>query len=119
MDYTVFQSQKLNIETSKTEETNQEIIRASRQAMEFSQCYSSTSCSGDVVQAISAKDCCVGTDNGLSFSDSGDTCTVCVGKLYPVSLPLENDPYSIAQFMDSLWPTPVWKRVGEWIFPLD
>lgn len=50
----------------------------------FSQlCYSERDCAGDTFAAATAKDCCVGTDEGLSFSADGVTCTVaqCIGKL--------------------------------------
>ena len=46
------------------------------------QCYNQPNCAGDVVSgATTAEECCVGTDDGMSFEDSGGTCTVtqCVG----------------------------------------
>ena len=52
--------------------------RARRQA---GVCYSSTTCSGDIIPAKSERECCVGTDNGLSFS-SGGVCIRCIGVLY-------------------------------------
>ena len=51
---------------------------ATRQVPGFSQCYSSSSCTGSTIAAVSARDCCVGTDDGLSFSNGG-SCTACVG----------------------------------------
>ena len=51
--------------------------RARRQA---GVCYSSTSCSGDLIPATSERKCCIGTDNGLSFS-SGGVCIRCIGVL--------------------------------------
>ena len=56
--------------------------RARRQA---GVCYSSTSCSGDIIPATSERECCVGTDNGLSFS-SGGVCIRCIGVLLSFSL---------------------------------
>ena len=53
---------------------------ATRQVPGFSQCYSSSSCTGSTIAAVSARDCCVGTDDGLSFSNGG-SCTACVGGL--------------------------------------
>ena len=43
-------------------------------------CYSSTTCSGDVIPASSERECCIGTDDGLSFS-SGGVCIRCIGVL--------------------------------------
>ena len=49
-------------------------------------CYSEPNCQGDLVQpgvVVTARDCCVGTDEGMSFSrDNGTTCTLfqCIGK---------------------------------------
>ena len=45
----------------------------------FSQCFTGTNCTGDEVVALDERDCCVGTDDGLSFSD-GSSCTLCIGK---------------------------------------
>ena len=44
----------------------------------FSQCYVNTDCTGTVVEATDQRDCCVGTDNGLSFND-GSNCNLCIG----------------------------------------
>ena len=44
----------------------------------FSQCYSDTACSGSLVPADNQRECCAGTDEGLSYS-SGGTCSVCIG----------------------------------------
>ena len=49
------------------------------------QCYNQPNCTGDVVPGpTTAEECCVGTDDGMSFGDSGGTCTVsqCVGNEY-------------------------------------
>ena len=47
-------------------------------------CYSQPGCMGDMVTVPgpSARDCCVGTDDGLSYSNDSETCIVvqCVGK---------------------------------------
>ena len=46
------------------------------------QCYTQSNCVGDVVSGpTTAEECCVGTDDGMSFEDSSGTCTVsqCVG----------------------------------------
>ena len=45
----------------------------------FSQCFTGTNCTGDEVVALDKRDCCVGTDDGLSFSD-GSNCSLCIGK---------------------------------------
>ena len=45
----------------------------------FSQCFTGTNCTGGEVVALDGRDCCVGTDDGLSFSD-GSNCTLCIGK---------------------------------------
>ena len=45
-------------------------------------CYNQTNCAGDVVPGpTTAEECCVGTDDGMSFGVSGGTCTVsqCIG----------------------------------------
>ena len=44
----------------------------------LSQCFTSADCTGDQVPASSERECCVGTDTGLSYNDGG-TCTVCIG----------------------------------------
>ena len=44
----------------------------------FSQCFTSTDCTGDQVPADNQRECCVGTDTGLTYNDGG-TCTVCIG----------------------------------------
>ena len=46
------------------------------------QCYNQPNCAGDVVSGpTTAEECCVGTDDGMSFGVSGGTCTVsqCIG----------------------------------------
>ena len=45
----------------------------------FSQCFTGTNCTGGEVVALDERDCCVGTDDGLSFSD-GSNCSLCIGK---------------------------------------
>ena len=42
------------------------------------QCFDSVSCTGALVDASNERDCCVGTNNGLSFNDGG-ICTNCIG----------------------------------------
>ena len=44
----------------------------------FAQCYTDTGCLGTTIRATNKRDCCVGTDVGLAFSDGG-TCTECIG----------------------------------------
>ena len=44
----------------------------------FTQCFTNTNCTGDEVVALDKRDCCVGTDDGLSFSD-GSNCSLCIG----------------------------------------
>ena len=44
----------------------------------FSQCFDSTGCTGSLVGAVHQRDCCVGTNNGLSFNNGG-ICTNCIG----------------------------------------
>ena len=41
-------------------------------------CFTNSDCTGDIIPANDTRDCCVGTDNGLSFL-SGSVCTECVG----------------------------------------
>ena len=43
------------------------------------QCYSQSSCVGDVVSSSDQRDCCV-NQNGLSYNDTG-TCRPCIGML--------------------------------------
>ena len=49
-------------------------------------CYSQPDCEGDIVTAPgpTARDCCVGTDAGQSYSDDGVNCILsqCIG-MYP------------------------------------
>ena len=45
----------------------------------FSQCYNSSGCTGNLLPADDARDCCIGTDDGLSFRDG--ECTECIGKI--------------------------------------
>ena len=44
----------------------------------FSQCFSSTNCTGGLVVAADQRACCVGTDDGLSFNN-GTSCNLCIG----------------------------------------
>ena len=44
----------------------------------FSQCYSDTACTGSLVPAANQRECCAGTDEGLSYNGDG-TCSVCIG----------------------------------------
>ena len=44
----------------------------------FSQCFNSTGCTGSLVRVSSERECCVGTNDGLSFRD-GVSCTNCIG----------------------------------------
>ena len=44
-------------------------------------CYTRTDCTGTVIEAANQRDCCVGTNDGLSYGD-GDTCNPCIGKAY-------------------------------------
>ena len=43
----------------------------------FSQCFTSTDCTGYQVPAGNQRECCVETNTGLSYNDGG-TCTVCI-----------------------------------------
>ena len=43
-----------------------------------SQCFTGTDCTGDQVPASSQRECCLRTNDGLSYNDGG-TCTVCIG----------------------------------------
>ena len=43
------------------------------------QCYSESSCAGDVVSSSDQRDCCV-LQNGLSYNDAG-TCRPCIGMI--------------------------------------
>ena len=43
----------------------------------FSQYFTNTDCTGDVLPAPGQRDCCVGTDDGLSFHD-GSSCNLCI-----------------------------------------
>ena len=52
----------------------------------FSQCFSQSNCSGEVIPSSGLCDCCV-NQNGLSFIDDG-TCHPCIGML--VILSMEN-----------------------------
>ena len=47
----------------------------------FSQCHNDTACSGSLVPADNRRECCAGTDEGLSYS-AGGTCSLCIGMLY-------------------------------------
>ena len=46
----------------------------------FSQCFTSNDCTGDQVPASNQRECCVGTNTGLSFTDNDGTCSACIGK---------------------------------------
>jgi hypothetical protein len=48
----------------------------------YSQCYNDTTCTGNVIPATDRKDCCVRTEDGLSFSDGG-TCRGCIVHGFP------------------------------------
>ena len=63
-----------------TNRTGEQKGRVLRQAPIFSQCYTGTSCSGSIVTAASARECCVDTENGLSYSSNAE-CTPCIGEV--------------------------------------
>ena len=42
-------------------------------------CFSNTDCTGALITAGSARDCCVGTDDGFSYGTPGN-CRECIGK---------------------------------------
>ena len=42
------------------------------------QCYTSSDCTGTVINSTDQRDCCVGTNDGLSYGD-GNTCNCCIG----------------------------------------
>ena len=42
-------------------------------------CFSNSDCTGAQISAGSARDCCVGTDDGLSYGSPGD-CRECIGE---------------------------------------
>ena len=44
------------------------------------QCFSNRNCTGAVVDAADQRDCCVGTDDGLSYHN-GTNCHLCIGML--------------------------------------
>ena len=44
----------------------------------FSQCFTSTDCTGSQVTAVDQQTCCVETSDGLSYND-GSTCNICIG----------------------------------------
>ena len=50
----------------------------------FCQCFTGSDCTGGQVAADSERECCVGTNDGLSYNDGG-SCTECIGKKSLVS----------------------------------
>ena len=44
----------------------------------FSLCYITTNCTGSTITAGSQRECCVDTEDGLSFSSDGN-CSPCIG----------------------------------------
>ena len=42
------------------------------------ECFNSTGCTGSLVRVSSERECCVGTNDDLSFRD-GVSCTNCIG----------------------------------------
>ena len=48
-----------------------------------SRCYTSSGCTGGIVPAVDARDCCVGTNDGQSYGVDPDDCEVtqCIGKI--------------------------------------
>ena len=46
----------------------------------FSQCFTGTDCTDDQVPAANKRECCIGTNDGLSYNDRG-TCTECIGNV--------------------------------------
>ena len=65
----------------------------------FSQCYSDTACSGSLVPADNQRECCAGTDEGLSYNNGG-TCTMCIGmSVVPVAFGFDKqDIYAVHGF---------------------
>ena len=71
------------------------------------QCYNQPNCAGDVVSGpTTAEECCIGTDDGMSFGVSGGTCTFsqCVGNwnifmdMYTVSVHCHLSVPTVATF---------------------
>ena len=65
----------------------------------FSQFYSDTACSGSLVPADNQRECCAGTDEGLSYNNGG-TCTMCIGmSVVPVAFGFDKqDIYAVHGF---------------------
>ena len=48
--------------------------------MEPGRCFTAANCTGEEVAAADQRDCCVGTNDGLSYNN-GSTCNRCIGML--------------------------------------
>ena len=59
----------------------------------LSQCFTSNGCTGDQVPADNQRECCVGTNTGLSYYDGG-SCTVCIGNVCNYRTPNETKFYT-------------------------
>ena len=82
----------------------------------FSQCFTSTDCTGSQVTAVDQRTCCVETSDGLSYND-GSTCNICIGT---GSVNLTFYLYNIVsffQFMAFFRESTVCKRVTDWTLP--
>ena len=44
-------------------------------------CYTDTNCTMSTVPAIDQADCCIGTNDGLAYSDDSGNCIECIGKI--------------------------------------
>ena len=80
----------------------------------FSQCYNDTACSGSLVPADNQRECCAGTDEGLSYS-AGGTCNLCIGMLY---IAVASNRIFV-QFMGLLKLSMMWMRMLDWTLTSD
>ena len=80
----------------------------------FSQCYNDTACSGSLVPADNQRECCAGTDEGLSYS-AGGTCNLCIGMLY---IAVASNRIFV-QFMGLLKLSMMWMRMIDWTLTSD
>ena len=84
-----------------------------------SQCFTNTDCSGDFVPADNQRECCAGTDEGLSYNVGG-TCILCIGmSVVAIDSVFDEDIILFVQFMGLLKLCMMWMRMIDWTLTSD
>ena len=83
------------------------------------QCYLQANCTSGASFAVSsAEECCVGTDNGMSYADENGTCIIseCIGKLAWESVLCVLIPHSATVILGKLKKMPIFILLHNFFF---